>query len=336
MPAETLAHVLRGETVESVHTGHLAIVSGDGRTLFTAGDVSTVTYLRSAAKPIQAIPFVTSGAVDAFGFLNDEVALACASHSGEPIHIEIAARMLAKAGLKESDLRCGSHMPFNDSASRNLISAGIRPNQLHNNCSGKHAAMLALAKHIGADLATYDALDHRIQKRILRCVADFAKMPETDIAIGIDGCSAPNFAMPVIAMARSFANLAEPSSFPPSVQIACSRIVAAMTGFPHLIGGTERLDTMIMNVGGGRIISKVGAEGVWLCGILPSAKYLSGLGIALKIADGEDLRARPVIAVEVLRQLGIFGPSDLPELSPMPVKSRRGEIVGRIEPVVHI
>src|SRR5438105_4849453 len=146
MPAETLANVIRGETVESVHTGHLAIVSGSGETLFEIGDVSTVTYFRSAAKAFQAIPFITSGAADAFGYLNDEIALACASHSGEPIHIEIAARMLAKAGMKESDLRCGSHPPFNESASRNLISAGIKPTQLHNNCSGKHAAMLAFAK----------------------------------------------------------------------------------------------------------------------------------------------------------------------------------------------
>ncbi len=330
MTPEILATVIRGETVESIHRGHMIVIDGDGKTIASVGDPSTVTYFRSAAKAFQAIPFITSGAADRFGFAEDEIAMACASHSGEQVHVEIVGRMLAKIGLSEADLRCGVHLPFNEKEAGRMLRAGEQPTQLHNNCSGKHAAMLAFAKHIGADIASYDSPDHRIQKRILRCISDFTEMPEDEIAIGIDGCAAPNFALPVAAMAKSFINLISPSKFPEPTQKACSRIVSAMIKHPELIGGSERLDTMLMQAVPGRIISKVGADGVWLCGVLPCEKYPTGLGIALKIEDGDDHRARPVVAVEILRQLGILSDSDLPDLSPMPIMNRRGEVVGNV------
>ena len=204
---ELLANVVRGETVESVHSGHLAIIDGEGSTVFECGEPSTVTFLRSSAKPFQTIPFLTSGAADAFGFTEDEIAMSIASHSGEPMHVERVKRMLEKTGFTEADLRCGAHLPFNEQASEAIMRSGEQPNQLHNNCSGKHTAMLAFAKHIGADPANYEDKDHRIQKRIIRCMADFARMPEDTIAVAIDGCAAPNFAIPVRAMAVSFANL---------------------------------------------------------------------------------------------------------------------------------
>ncbi|MEP6787046.1 MAG: asparaginase [Acidobacteriota bacterium] len=336
MESEVLAKVIRGETVESIHRGHICIVDGDGKTLASVGDPSTVTYYRSACKAFQAIPFVTSGAADAFMFTGDEIALAVASHSGEKVHVEIVARMLAKIGLSESDLRCGAHMPFNEAESNRMLRSGETPTQLHNNCSGKHAAMLALSKHIGADIKTYEMPDSRIQKRILKCIADFTEVPENEIAIGIDGCAAPNFALPVTAMATSFANLIAPSKFPEITRNACSHIVNAMIKFPALVGGTERLDTMLMQAAPGKIISKVGADGVWLCGVLPSEKWPAGLGVALKVEDGDDVRGRPVIAVEILRQMGILDENPLPELSPMPIKNRRGEIVGSVEAVLSI
>lgn len=336
MPSQIIANVIRGETVESVHTGHLSIVDGDGRVVFEYGDPSTVTYFRSACKAFQAIPFLTSGAADTFLFTGDEIALAVASHSGEPMHVRIAAAMLAKVGLSESDLRCGAHMPFSEEEANRMLRAGEQPTQLHNNCSGKHAAMLAFAKHIGADLATYESTDNRIQKRILRCIADFTEVPEEQIAIGIDGCAAPNFALPVSAMAKSFANLISPARFPEITQNACSRIVAAMVKFPELVGGSTRLDTMLMQAARGRIISKVGADGIWLCGILPCEKYPRGLGIALKVSDGDDLRARPVVAVDILRQLGILGPDELIDLAPMPIRNRRQEVVGRVEAALRL
>jgi L-asparaginase II len=336
MNAEILANVIRGETVESIHRGHLIVMDGDCETIASIGDPSTVTYFRSSAKAFQAIPFITSGAADAFGFTEDEIALAVASHSGEPMHVAIAAGMLAKIGLSESDLHCGAHLPFNEAEASRMMRDGETPTQLHNNCSGKHAAMLAFAKHIDAGIGDYDSPDNRIQKRILRCVADFAEVPEDRIAMGVDGCSAPNFALPVAAMARSFANLIRPSKFPETVQSACARIVSAMLKYPELIGGTTRLDTMLMQAAPGSIISKVGADGVWLCGVLPCDLWPKGLAIALKVEDGDDDRARPVVAVEALRQLGVLSPSDLTELSPMPVKNRRGNVVGRVEPQIRL
>lgn len=336
MTAQLLARVIRGETVESVHNGHVLIIDGGGEQVAALGDPSTITYFRSAAKAFQAIPFITSGGADTFGFDEKEIALAVASHSGEPMHVEIAAGMLAKAGFTEGDLRCGAHAPFSQSAADALLSAGLKPNQLHNNCSGKHAAMLAFARHIASDAATYDSSENRIQKRILRCVADFTEVPENEIAIGVDGCAAPNFAISVAAMAKSFVNLIRPARFPDLTQKACQRIVAAMMKYPELIGGSDRFDTMLMKAAPGKIISKVGADGVWLCGVLPCDRWPTGLGIALKIADGDDMRARPVVAVEILRRLGVLSKDDLTDLSPMPIKNRKGDIVGRVASVVKL
>src|SRR5687768_6387328 len=333
MPSQILANVIRGDTVESVHRGHLIAIDGAGENLLSLGSPDTVTFFRSACKPLQAIPFITSGAADAFGYSEEEIALACASHSGEGRHVRIAQLMLERAGLAEGQLQCGTHLPFNEKESEQMQRAGEHPTQLHNNCSGKHAGMLALAKHIEADLATYDATDNPVQQLILETIALFSQVPVEKIKIGIDGCAAPNFAIPISAMAKSFLNLlSPPERFSPEVREACGRIVSAMKNFPELIGGLERLDTMLMQAAPGTIISKVGADGVWLCGVLPSEKWSSGLGIALKIEDGDDRRARPVVAVEVLRRLGILSADDLQEVSPMPIKNRRGDIVGRVEP----
>jgi len=191
--------------------------------------------------------------------------------------------------------------------------------------------MLALAKHINADIATYELPESRVQKRILRCIADFTEVPEEQIAVAIDGCAAPNFAVPVSAMATSFANLVAPSKLHELTRAAASRVVGAMLGFPELIGGSDRLDTMLMTAATGKIVSKVGADGVWLCGVLPCGPWPTGLGIALKVADGDDHRARPVVAVDILGRLNILTDADLPEISPMLIKNRRGDAVGRTE-----
>lgn len=332
MESQILASVIRGETVESVHRGHLIVLDGGGNTVVSIGDPETVTFFRSACKPIQAIPLITTGAADHFGFSEDEIALACASHSGETIHVEIAARMLEKIGLAESDLRCGAHLPFNEKVAEQILRSGGEPSQLHNNCSGKHAGMLAAAKQLGADAGNYESCGHPVQAAILDAIAEFAGVPKESIAIGIDGCAVPNFAMPLSAMATSFLNLINPPErFDPPLRSACIRIVNAMIEHPALIGGTERLDTMLMQAAPAKLISKVGAEGVWLCGVLPSDKWPNSLTIALKIEDGDDKRARPVVAVEILRRLGVLSEDGLADLSPLTVKNRRGDIVGRVE-----
>ena len=332
MNAEILAKVVRGETVESIHRGHIIVMDGEKNILASAGDPETVTYFRSACKAFQALPFLTSGGADRFEFSETEIALACASHSGERVHVKCAASMLAKADFTESDLRCGTHLPFNEAESERMLRSGENPTQLHNNCSGKHAAMLAFAKHLGTDTKNYESIKNPIQQEILKTIAQFAEVSIDDIRLGVDGCAAPNFATPLVAMARCFANLINPSdSFGDDIRGACSRIVSAMTNHPDLIGGTDRLDTMIMEAAPGKLISKVGAEGVWLCGILPCEKYPEGLAIALKIEDGDDKRARPVLAIDLLRKLGVLDHEDLAELSPMPITNRRGDKVGLVQ-----
>jgi L-asparaginase II len=332
MTAEILANVIRGETLESLHRGHLVVIDGNGRTLHSLGSGETVTFYRSACKALQAIPFITSGACDAFGFSDEEIALACASHSGEARHVRAAQLMLEHAGLTEAHLRCGTHLPFNEKESERMLREGEHPTQLHNNCSGKHAAMLATAKHLGAELTEYEKLDSPVQQAVLETISIFSGVPKDEIPIGIDGCAVPNFAVPIAAMAKSFLNLASPpESFPSDIREACTRIVSAITRFPELIGGIERLDTMLMQAAPGGLVSKVGAEGVWLCAVLPSDRWPAGLGIALKVEDGDDRRARPVVAVELLRQLGILSADDLADVSPMTIKNRRGDVVGKVE-----
>lgn len=329
MESEILAQVVRGETVESIHRGHLIIIDGDGETLFSLGNPETVTFWRSSAKAFQAIPFLTSGAADEFGFTTDEISLACGSHSGERMHTKTAARMLDKIELTERDLRCGAHLPFDEKRAAEMIHEGETPTQLHNNCSGKHAAMLAFCVKTNADIKTYEQLEHPLQEAILETVEKFTDVPASAVKIGIDGCAAPNFAVPVSAMAKAFARLVNPpESFDEATKKACRRIVAAMIEFPEMIGGTERLDTMLMREGGGKLISKIGAEGVYSAGVLPCEMYPKGLGIALKIEDGDDKRARAVVLIEMLRQIKIFKPETLKQFSPLPTKNRRGDWVG--------
>ena len=337
MKSEILAEVIRGETVESIHLGHLIVVDGAGETVAGIGDSELVTYWRSAAKAFQAIPFITSGAADHFNFSEKEIALACASHNGEEMHTETCEQMLEKCGLNESDLLCGSHLPFDNETAKQMIKADERATQIHNNCSGKHSAMLAFAKYTNADLESYLSLENPIQKAILETVSIFTEVPKNEIKLGVDGCSAPNFAVSLRAMASAFAKLVNsPESFDENLKSACEKIVSAMTNFPEMIGGTGRLDTDIMQALKGKVICKVGAEGVWSAAILPCEKWKKGLGIALKVEDGDDKRARPVVAVELLRQLGVLENETLAELSPMPVNTRRGEKVGEVRAVFEI
>lgn len=337
MQAEILAKVIRGETVESIHRGHLIVVDGEGKTIASLGNPETVTFFRSSAKPFQTIPFLTSGAAEKFGFSEKEIALACGSHSGEDFHVETVREMLAKIGFEETALQCGMHLPFDEKTARKMIKADEKATQLHNNCSGKHCAMLGFAEHSAAGAANYLSTDNFVQRKILETVSLFSDVPQDEIKIGIDGCAAPNFALPVSAMAKSFARLVfPPEDFDEKVRRACRKIVSAMTNYPQMIGGSERLDTILMQQTNGKIISKVGAEGVYTAGVLPSGKWKTGLGIAFKIEDGEDKRARPVVAVELLRRLGILDAKSLKIFSPLMIENRRDDVVGKIAASFHI
>lgn len=332
--AEPLVEVRRGGITESRHRGHVVVVEPEGKVVAQLGVPETVTFLRSSAKPFQALPMIASGAADAFGFTDREVALACASHNGEPIHTELAASMLKKIGLGPEALKCGIHEPYSVEVAQQLRERGEAPNVLQNNCSGKHIGMLALALHLGAPTETYNKPEHPVQLAIGKSIAQFSGVPVEDLAVGIDGCSVPVFGITVKAMALAFARLIAPSDFDEATRNACERIVRVMSSYPELIGGTtDRLDTEIMRAAPGRLVSKVGAEGVYTAGVLPSEEWPSGLGIALKIEDGDDKRARPVVVIEALRQLGILRDESLEAVSRyafFPILNRPGEIVGEV------
>ena len=330
-----LVEVWRGPIVESRHRGHLIAVDGAGKIVASLGSPETVTFLRSSGKPFQAIPLVVSGAPDRFGFSEPEIAIACGSHSGEPVHVETVQSMLRKAGLEEGALKCGVHVPFSADAARELARTGQRPSLLQNNCSGKHAGMLALARHVGAPTESYDEVGNPVQEAIAKTVSQFSDVPLSEIAIGIDGCGVPVFGIPVQAMALMYARLVAPSeTFDAATRNACERIVQAMIAYPEMVGGSkDRLDTELIRAGRGRLISKIGAEGVYTVGVLPSQQWPKGLGLAVKIEDGDDQRARPPAVIEALRQLRVLSDSDLSALSayaPTLITNRRGERVGEV------
>lgn len=331
--AVALVEVWRGVIVESRHRGHIAAVTGAGKTVAALGAPDTVTYVRSSGKPFQALPLIVSGAADRFGFTVQEIAIACGSHSGEPLHVETVRSMLRKVGVVESALKCGLHEPFSAEVARELARNQQSPNVLQNNCSGKHAGMIALARQVGAPTETYDQWTSPVQQMIGRAVSQFSDVPFDRIAIGIDGCGVPVFGISVGAMALMYARLvAPPDVLDDPTRDAARRIVSAMISFPVMVGGTKsRLDTELIKAGNGRLISKIGAEGVYTVGILPCDEWPSGLGLALKIEDGDDHRARPPAVIEALRQLGVLGTQELAALrdyAPTIITNRRGERVG--------
>ena len=333
--AEPLVEVKRGAITESRHRGHIVVAEPDGHVVALLGAPHDVTFLRSSAKPFQALPLLVTGAAERFSFTDREVALACGSHNGEPIHTELAASMLRKIGLGPEALKCGAHEPYSPEAAQELRDRGEQPNALHNNCSGKHAGMLAVAVHLSAPIDNYESPENPVQKLIVESVSQFSGVPVTDIAVGVDGCAAPIFGITMKAMALAYARLVSPpDSFDKSVREACQRITRVMNAYPELVGGTkDRLDTEVMRAAPGRVVSKVGAEGVYTAGVNPCEEWPKGLGVAVKIEDGDDKRARPTVVIEALRQLGVLRDESLEAMSKyayFPIKNRRGDLVGEI------
>jgi len=333
--AEPLVEVRRASLTESRHRGHIVVIEPDGNIVGYLGSPHLVTFPRSSAKPFQALPLLTSGAAERFGFTDREVALACASHNGEPIHTELAASMLQKMGLGPEALKCGIHEPYSVEVAERLRSTGEAPNVLQNNCSGKHAGMLAVALHMGASIQDYNSVKNPVQIAIAEALSQFSEVPVTDMAVGIDGCAAPIFGITMRAMAFAYARLVSPpATFDKATRDASARIVRVMNAYPEVIGGTSnRLDTELMRAAPGRLISKVGAEGVYTAGVLPCEEWPRGLGIALKIEDGDDKRARPTVVIETLRQLGVLRDESLEAVARyafFPVHNRPGDVVGEV------
>lgn len=314
--------VTRGNAVESYHRVHAAVVDSRDRMLGRAGDHDLTTFWRSCAKPFQVMPLVESGGFDSYKWGDAELALACASHGGEPEHIAIVEAMLETLGLEEGDLACGPHEPLSPRGAKIARECGARIKRTHNNCSGKHTAMLGLALYNQWSIEGYERASHEVQQTMLNQVALWTGMRASDIEVAVDGCGAAVFGMPLEAMARAYARLASAATRGEEVP---ARVINAMANHPFLVGGTDRLDSIIIEETNGRVITKVGAEGVHSALILDR-----GIGLALKVEDGSPRAQQPAL-IQLLQNLDALPdplPARLAELVSRPVKNSRGEIVG--------
>ncbi len=292
--------VTRGPMVESRHMVIAAISDANGRLVRSWGDVESPVYLRSAIKPLQALPLIESGAADAFNVSEKELSLACASHTGEPIHVAAVTGWLARMGLGIGDLECGSHWPTYDAAARALAAEGKEPTAAHNNCSGKHTGFLCTALHLQEGVKGYISLDHPVQQRIVRVLEDFTGLDLSRAPVGIDGCSIPTVGIPLDKAATAIARFADPAKLKADRAAACLRLQKAIAAHPEMIAGSYRLCTVINRAAKGRVIAKVGAEAVYLAA-LPEA----GLGVAIKALDGTT-RAAEVALGAILDELGVL------------------------------
>ncbi|MBE7636429.1 asparaginase [Sneathiella sp. P13V-1] len=273
--------VWRGNMVESRHQVHAVVTDADGGLLRQWGTIDDPVYLRSAIKPVQALPLIESGAADAFSVSEKELSLACASHTGEDIHVEAVTAWLDRIGLSVNDLECGAHWPSYRPAERALAAKGQEPTAANNNCSGKHTGFLTTSVHLGENPKGYINLDHPVQKRIQKILEDFTDLDLSNAPMGIDGCSIPTFGVPLKNAAMAIARFANPEKLGADRAAACLRIQNAIAAYPEMIAGSDRLCTALNGSAKGTVIAKVGAEGVYLAA-LPTL----GLGIAMKTADG--------------------------------------------------
>lgn len=326
-----IVEVTRGTLVESRHRIHAVVIDAAGQIVEAWGAIEAPVYPRSAIKPIQALPLLMTGAFEAYGLDDDALALACASHGGTEAHVSVARAVMARTGARLGDLGCGAHPPMDAEAAGALIERHEPASALHNNCSGKHLGMIATARHCGEPTLGYLAVDHPVQRRIHAALEVLTGESLKDWPIGIDGCSAPTFALPLRALARAFARHGAPDGLGPDYAEACKRVARAMTASPLMVGGPARLTTDVMAAGGGDIVLKEGAEGVYVAS-LPRL----GLGLALKAEDGA-VRAAEVAALALLRRHGGLRPEVERKLEARfePVLHNwRGTVIGRVAPAL--
>ena len=332
-----LVQALRGGIVESLHRGALAVVDADGALVHALGDIARPIFPRSACKVLQALPLVASGAAEAFGLNDAELALACASHGGEPGHTATAASLLAKAGLDASALECGAHWPSNDAALKALARIADAPGLLHNNCSGKHAGFVCvgclMARAAGREPAEfvrgYIGPQHAVMREVS---AALATVTDTDLArvpVGIDGCSIPSYAIPLRQLALGFARVATGIGLSSDHARAARRLRQAVAASPFHVAGSGRFDTRVMQRLGERVFCKIGAEGVY-CAALPD----QGLGVAIKMDDGNNARAAEVVMAAVIEALVTLDDDErsfMHSLSDLRLGNWNGIEVGRLQ-----
>ena len=325
--AEPLVRVERGEVEEAVHVGHAAVVDAAGVLRAATGDPDRVAYFRSCAKPFQAMGVLGAGIVGRFDLASEHIAIIAASHNGEPRHLEVVADLLQRAGVPQSALQCGAHWPYFEPAAAVVRRQMQEPIPIFNNCSGKHAGMLAAAQALSAPLDRYLEPGHPVQQRLAEVVAQFTACPLDQVRWGVDGCSAPNAAVPLRAMARSFAALIS------SDQPEARQVVGAMTAHPFLVGGTDRFDTRLMEVTGGRLLAKGGAAGAHC-----TANRGSGEGLAIKLESGDGTWV-PVAVMAALEQLGWLEPAERNALATFAhpnLRNHRRLVVGAVQPLLRL
>ena len=335
MTQPVLVELWRGDIVESFHRGAFAVVDTGGRVRREGGDIDRPVYARSAVKGLQALPLVASGAADRFGLVDAELALACASHGGEPKHVATAASMLAKAGLDAGVLECGTHWPFDEAAARALAAAGQAPCPLHNNCSGKHSGVACLGALMAGDadkarglLRGYVEPGHPVMREIGASLESATGVRLADAPRATDGCSIPTYAFPLRALAHAFARFGTGAGLTPERARAAARLREAVAAAPWMVAGSGRLDTRLMTHFGPRVFCKVGAEGVY-CAALPEL----GLGIALKMDDGNTARAAEVAVVAMIESLLALDDADRAFVEPLrdvTLTNWNGRVVGRL------
>jgi L-asparaginase II len=343
----------RGNIVESIHFGAIAVMDSSGTLYAWYGDPKLVTFTRSSAKPLQALPFLEKGGMSFYGLTLQEVALICASHSGTDEHVAVVKSIQAKTGVSEGDLMCGVHPAYDRATAEAMRERGELSTPNRHNCSGKHTGMLAFSRMMGYPIdpnrMTYIDPNHPVQKEILATLAKMCDLPPEQIEVGIDGCSAPNFALPLESTALAFARICQPEGLPEKRADACHLISNAMLSYPDMIGGPDNFDTDLMQVSQGRVICKGGAEGFQAFGIMPNAikPGSPALGVAFKISDG-DLKGhnrpagdptghvRPAVTLEILRQLSVFDSQDVEKLTnygpEFPIENWRQLKVGLASP----
>lgn len=330
-----VARVLRNGLVESEHLGAAAVVTPRGALLAAIGDPNAATFLRSAAKPFQALPLLALRGDQLFDLEPADLALICASHSGTPVHLERASALLARGGFGVEHLLCGAHPPLDAALAETMLRRGEKPSPLHNNCSGKHAGMLLACRLMDAPTETYIASDHPLQVRILRTLAEVAGIASQQIGLAVDGCSVPTFRLSLVAAARAYAALASPREAQvPQWAPHLETIAAAMTTAPRMVAGAGRFTTRLMEVTGGRVLGKEGHEGFYGLAV----RMPMPLGVALKIADGGE-RCRDGVVLDILRQLGALSAAELAELQPFHRVERRNcrdLVIGEIVPDVEL
>ena len=328
-----LAEVRRGGAVESVHRGGVVAADASGQIVAACGDPDLRSFTRSSIKPIQALPLVADGGLVQFELSRSELAVICGSHTGEPMHVAAVRSILRKIDLDEHALQCAGDWPYHQPTADAMRARGEAPGPIHDNCSGKHAGMLALARLHGWEHAAYRQIDHPVQQRIREALVALTASPAAVATPRIDGCGVPTYHVTLRDLAAAFTRLAAPNVLPPPWRDAARSVVGAMTGFPEMVAGTDRLETVVMGVADGRLVVKGGAEAIVGVGA-PQRR----LGLALKIEDGGARAVGPVL-IEALRQLAFLSEDDVHVLAPLhhpPVLDRQGSQVGEIASVFRL